>query len=91
MPKFVPKPIIIEAEQYNGPAFIEINQAEPPLPPGVTWEYQDGTRSPTIVGQHANTIISPGQWVIRWKPEPRVMGAATFDLIYDPMPAGDAE
>lgn len=71
MPKFRKKPIVVEAEQYTGPEFVEWNVSVPSdTPRGVQW-YEDGRsncKHPFVVTIHGQkTWVKPGDWIL---PEP---------------------
>lgn len=80
MPKFRKKPVVIEAEQFNGHN----------SPPGVLWEQMDAETVAYVVTIHKQRVyLSPGDWVV---PEPDLMHYypikdEVFQNTYEPVPA----
>lgn len=65
--KFRKKPIVIEAEQYNGPSDILAHAgALPPVPDGVKWDVLDttGIKYPLIETLEGRLLVCPGDWII---------------------------
>lgn len=66
--RFRKKPVVVEAEQYNGPISVDRDAPNPSSPPGVRWESFDITwvRYPVVTTIHGQvTAVAPGDWVIR--------------------------
>lgn len=68
--KFRKKPVVIEAEQYNGADGIEARQYRskilPKLPDGVRWRHEsrDDVYIPVITTLEGEMIVKPGDWII---------------------------
>ena len=65
--KFRKKPVVIEAEQYKGPAEIAPGPTagDPAAPAGVEW-CRDGGDSvrPYVVTLEGRMLVTPGDWII---------------------------
>jgi hypothetical protein len=67
VPKFRKKPVVREAEQYDGPSSVGMNEPLPHAPAGVVWFAFDnsGERYPVVKTAGGQRVrIKPGDWVL---------------------------
>jgi hypothetical protein len=64
--KFQKRPVVVEAEQYNGPESFHIDDFNtPPMPSGVQLYTDDDNRvRPMILTLEGKMRVSPGDWII---------------------------
>ena len=92
--KFRKKPVVIEAEQYNGPESVTTDAAPHPFHGWLDWhvigEGLGLKKAPFIETLEGRMRVSPGDWIIRGvKGELYPCKPDIFDATYEPVDPTD--
>ena len=82
------KPVVIEAEQYNGPVSIGKGSLPPEAPAGVVWKSFDMTfeQYPMVPTLEGEMPVRPGDWIITGvKGERYPCKPDIFEATYEPV------